>query len=238
MYLIKGSTKALLVGTGSGTPGIAAYARRLAGDLPLEVIVTSDDPDQIGGLRQFRGHKIYLPRARRIRTAGLTRVSYVGRGDVIDLGVDTAGRPARIEVHPLSGHSDAGLTLLSVSDRILLSGDALGEQFDGGGLILNDSLRRFDRALRRWRTRTDGRYDVVYTAHNYQWYTSPVYVDQVQEAVRAGLELGDAATIPSVRPPGYRMIRSTGGPDVVASIVLADDKRRHRSCRRPTARDS
>ena len=32
MYLIKGSTKALLVGTGSGTPGIAAYAKRLAGD--------------------------------------------------------------------------------------------------------------------------------------------------------------------------------------------------------------
>ncbi len=215
MYLIKGSTKALLVGTGSGTPGIAAYAKRLAGDLPLEVIVTSNDADQIGGLAQFAGDRVYVPRG-----SGLSGTE-LWTGDVIDLGLDAAGRPARIEVQPLSGHSKTGLTLLSASDRILLSGDALGEQFNGGGLILNDTLERFDAALRAWRARTDGRYDIVYTAHNYQWFTSPAYVAQVQEAVTRGLELGEAALIPSVRPPGYRMVRSTGAADIVASIVLA-----------------
>src|SRR4051812_29159141 len=88
MYLIKGSTKALLVGTGSGTPGLAAFARNLAGDLPLEVIVTSNDRDQIGGLAQFAGSQVYVPRGSGV--AGLQ----VGAGDVIDLGVDSAGRPA------------------------------------------------------------------------------------------------------------------------------------------------
>jgi hypothetical protein len=151
---------------------------------------------------------------------GLSNVSSVGAGDVIDLGVDGAGRPARIEVQPLSGHSKTGITLLDVSDRALLSGDALGEQFNGGGLILRDTLARFDTALKAWRAKTDGRYDVVYTAHNYQWFTSPSYVDQVQQAVTTGLTGGDAATIPSVRPAGYRMIRSTGAADIVASVVL------------------
>jgi glyoxylase-like metal-dependent hydrolase (beta-lactamase superfamily II) len=216
LYLIKGSTKALLVGTGTGTPGLAAFVGRLTGDLPLEVIVTSNDRVQTGGLAQFTGRVIHVPRG-----AGLAGHA-VASGDTIDLGVDAAGRPAQIEVQSLSGHSKTGITLLSVSDRVLLSGDALGEQFNGGGLILHDTLPDFDAALRAWRPKTDGRYDSVYTAHNFQWYTSPAFVDQVQQAVTRGLELGDAATIPSVRPAGYRMIRSTGAADVVASIVLAE----------------
>jgi glyoxylase-like metal-dependent hydrolase (beta-lactamase superfamily II) len=213
MYLIKGSTRALLVGTGRGTPGIVAFAKNLAGTLSLAVVVTSDDPDQVGGLAQFAGSAVYGP-------AGVPGVTApVGSGDVIDLGVDSAGRPARIEVQSLTGHSQKGLTLIDVSDRVLLSGDALGEQFNGGGLILRDALGRFDTALKAWRTKTDGRYDVVYTAHNYQWYTSPAYVDQVQQAVTMGLN--GSPTLPSVRPAGYQMIRSTGAADIVASIALA-----------------
>src|SRR3954447_9793374 len=214
MYLIKGSTRAVLIGTGRGTPGIAAFAKRLAGLLPLDVVVTSDDADQLGGLSQFTGSTVYGPAG----VAGVT--SPVGAGDVIDLGVDSAGRPAKLEVQPLSGHSKTGLTLLDVSDRALLSGDALGEQFNGGGLILRDTLARFDTALKAWRVKTDGRYDVVYTAHNYQWFTSPAYVDQVQQAVTSGLAGG--ATLTSTRPAGYPMVRSTGAADIVASIALAD----------------
>ncbi|MDA0168386.1 MBL fold metallo-hydrolase [Solirubrobacter taibaiensis] len=213
MYLIKGSNKALLVGTGSGTQGIAAFAKKLAGTVPLDVVVTSEDPDQVGGLAQFTGSTVYGPPG----VPGVT--APVGSGDVIDLGVDSAGRPAKIEVQPLSGHSKKGLTLLDISDRVLLSGDALGEQFNGGGLILRDTLARFDLALREWRTKTDGRYDVVYTAHNYQWYTSPAYVDQVQQAVTLGLN--GAATLPTTRPTGFQMVRSTGAADIVASIALA-----------------
>jgi glyoxylase-like metal-dependent hydrolase (beta-lactamase superfamily II) len=213
MYLIKGSTRAVLVGTGSGTPGIAAYARNLAGGLPLDVVVTSDDPDQLGGLSQFAGSTIYGP-------AGVTGVTTaVGSGDVIDLGVDSAGRPAKLEVQPLTGHSKKGLTLIDISDRALLSGDALGEQFNGGGLVLHDTLDRFDTALKAWRTKTDGRYDVVYTAHNYQWFTSPAYVDQVQQAVTLGLAGG--ATLTSTRPAGFKMVRSTGAADIVASLAIA-----------------
>ncbi len=219
MYLIVGSTKALLVGSGAGTPGLAAFAKHLAGTIALDVVATSGDADQIGGLSQFAGSTIYLPRGVNAPgvTAGIVRV---GRGDQISLGVDRAGRPLLIEVHPLAGHSAAGLTLLDVNDRVLLAGDALGTQDNDAGLILHEPLAAFAPALAAWRAETDGKYDVVYTAHNYQWFTSPAYVDQVQAAVERGVSEGESAFVDSARIAGAKMIRSSGAADVVASVVV------------------
>lgn len=209
LYLIRGSAKALLIGTGAGVPGLATFVSRLIGSVPLEVIVTSDDPGQIGGLMQFAADKIYLPKGMAISPKlGLTNVTEVGEGDTISLGTDTANRPVTIQIEPLAGHSATGLTLLDVSDRLLLSGDALGTQSGSDGLILNTPLADFVTAIAAWRAKTDGKYDVVYTAHNYQWFTLPIFVDQLQAAAVKG-PVGDAKTI-----------RSAGNNDTVASIVL------------------
>ncbi len=209
LYLIRGSAKALLVGTGAGAPGLATFVSRLIGSVPLEVIVTSDDPGQIGGLMQFAADKIYVPKGAAIPPKmGLTNVAEVGSGDTISLGTDTAGRPVTIEILPLAGHSAKGLTLLDVSDRVLLSGDALGTQSATDGLVLNTPMADFVTALAAWRAKTDGKYDVVYTAHNFQWFTLPAFVDQLQAAAVKG-PVGDA-----------KAIKSAGGADTVASIVL------------------
>ncbi len=221
LYLIKGSAKALLVGTGAGAPGLAGFVGKLAGKVPIEVIVTSDDPGQIGGLSQFAARQIYLPRGSAIARTGLEHVSEVGQGDTIILGTDRAGRPVTIQVEPLAGHSRTGLTLLDVNDRVLLSGDALGTQATDDGLILHDKLADFAASLAAWRARTDGKYDVVYTAHNFQWLTLPAFVDQVQNAVTRGITGGEEAFTDSTAMPGYKRIRSTGAAEVAASIVLA-----------------
>jgi len=222
LYLIKGSSKALLVGTGGGAAGLARFVEKLTGKVPLEVIVTGDDPGQIGGLSQFSNRKIYLPKGSTIPRTGLRNVSEVGQGDTIQLGTDSAGRPVTIQVEPLAGHSRTGLTLLNVSDRVLLSGDALGTQAADGGLILHTSLADFATTLAAWRTRTDGKYDVVYTAHNFQWLTLPAFVDEVQNAVKRGQTEGDAAFTNSAAMPGHKVVKSAGAPEVVASIVLAE----------------
>jgi len=222
IYLIVGSTRALVVGTGSGTPGLAAFVKNLTGALPLAVVVTSGDAGQIGGLAQFTGNALYLPNGV-AAPSGASNVTRAGTGTTIDLGLDRTGRPLLIEVHSLSGHSADGLTLLDVNDRVLLSGDALGTQGNDAGLMLHDTLEAFARALTTWRAATDGKYDLVYTAHNYQWLTSPAYVDEVQSAVKKGLADGEAALIESTRMPGVKMLRSAGAPDVVASIVVAKD---------------
>jgi glyoxylase-like metal-dependent hydrolase (beta-lactamase superfamily II) len=219
LFLVSGSSKALLIGTGSGTPGVAAFVRGLAGSLPVEVIVTSDDPGQIGGLQQFAGSVVHLPRGL-TPPAGLQQIREVSGGDRIDLGADRAGRPLVLEVHRLTGHSPHGLTLLDRANRVLFSGDALGAQDADAGLILREPLAAFGQALAAWRQTTDGTYDVVYTAHNYQWFTPAAFVDEVQAAVRKGLSEGEAAFTQSARLPGARMIRSTGTADTVASVVV------------------
>ncbi len=212
LYLIRGSTKALLIGTGSGAPGLAAFVSRLTGSVPLEVIVTSDDPGQIGGLSQFTSNKVYLPKGATIARTSLRNASEVihevTQGDTISLGIDTAGRPATIQVEPLSGHSATGLTLLDVSDRILFSGDALGSQSGTDGLILNSPVPDFAAALAAWRSRTDGKYDAVYTAQNFQWFTLPAFVDQLQSIAAKG-PVGDA-----------KVVKSAGAADIVASITV------------------
>jgi glyoxylase-like metal-dependent hydrolase (beta-lactamase superfamily II) len=150
----------------------------------------------------------------------------VWQGSTISLGSDSAGHPVTIQVEPLSGHSPTGLTLLDVSDRVLLSGDALGAQAADGGLILRTPFADFVTAMKAWRTRTDGKYDVVYTSHNFQWFTLPTFVDQLNQAmgiVQDRIDENITGLPNSNVMPGYKLVRSTGGPDVVASIVFASE---------------
>ena len=243
LYLIKGSTKALLVGTGGGAPGLAAFVAKLAGSVPVEVIITSDDPGQIGGLAQFAANRIYLLTGSAILVTGpaLRSVTEVGQGDVIALGRDSANRQIEIEVHPLAGHSAMGLTLLDLTDRVLLAGDALGMQGTDNGLILREPLPAFAASFKSWRSRTDGKYDLVFTSRNHEWQTPPAFIEQLQAAVDRGLAEGDAALADSPALPGRKVLRAEapaaagrggagaptgggrggrGGGDSAASIIL------------------
>jgi hypothetical protein len=148
----------------------------------------------------------------------------VGDGDILSLGLDFSGRPIELTVASLTGHSKVGITLVSPTDRLLFSGHALGAQTADGGLLLNDSLENFSQALAAWRAKTDGKYDLVYTATNFEWMTAKEFVDQVQDAANRGLKEGEAAMYNSIRMPGMLMVRSTNVGDVAASIVLANTK--------------
>lgn len=224
IYLFKGSTRALLIGTGAGRPGLGELVRRLVGETPLDVVVLSDDADQVGGLNQTSAKRVFVPKGMPIPPAAKGEVVAIGDGDSISLGQDPAGRPLVFSVANLSGHSKFGLTLVDESDRLLFSGDALGRQTTDGGLLLNDTLENFSAALAKWRAKTDGKYDLVYTARNSEWMTAAEFVDQVQDAANRGLKEGDAAMYNSVRPAGMRMVRSSRVDDVAASITLVGTK--------------
>jgi glyoxylase-like metal-dependent hydrolase (beta-lactamase superfamily II) len=216
LFLMRGNSRALLIGTGAGTPGLADYVRRLlrGTGLPLDVLLTSDDADQIGGLRQFAKNRVYVSAdssLTRRRHPDLVRLE---AGDTIDLGRDSARRRVRLEVHPLAGHASEGLTLLDPVSRVLYAGDALGTQ-GTAGLILTSTLTEFSTALAGWRTGTDRRYDTLYTAHNHQWFTRPAYVDSLAAAAAAGLA-DDGAFVASPLP-GHRGLTS-GTTDVTAWI--------------------
>ncbi len=200
LFLMRGDRRALLIGTGAGTPGLADYVRRLlrGTGLPLDVLLTSDDPDQVGGLRQFAKNRVYVSAdssLSRRRHPSLVRVE---AGDTIDLGRDSAHRRVRLEVHPLAGHATEGLTLLDPVSRVPYAGDALGTQ-GTAGLILTSTLAEFSTALTGWRAGTDRHCDTLYTAHNHQWFTRPAYVDSLAAAAAAGLA-DDGAYVASPLP--------------------------------------
>jgi glyoxylase-like metal-dependent hydrolase (beta-lactamase superfamily II) len=204
LFLLKGSKETLLIGTGSGAPGLAAVVTRLTGHTPLAVAISDDDPDQVSGLAQLHPHIVYGA-AQIAHAVGAAAFRVLHDGETIDLGTDTAGRPLVLQANVLTGHSDAGFTFLETGDRLLFGGDAIGTQ--GGYLVLHDELKDFVAALTNWRKKTDGRYDIVYTAHNPQWYTSPTYIDELSEAAELGSAQGANGSV-----------KSRGTPDVAATI--------------------
>ena len=109
LYLLAGSRSALLIGTGSGEPGLADPVKRLAAGRPLEAVTLSDRPSQTGGLKQLA-----MARHRKL-TVGAT----------IDLGVDAGGGQVRLEAQETSA---GNFTLLSVGDRTLFASDATAIQ--------------------------------------------------------------------------------------------------------------
>jgi hypothetical protein len=137
IYLLKGSRSALLIGTGSGEPGLAELVKRLIDNTSLHVVTLTNQPSQTGGL------KLLSPSRHVELREGLT----------FDLGPDAAGRPVQVEAHA-AGNT---FTLLSVSDRMLFA-------------AAHDAIRS---APANWRTATQGRYDLVYTASSDKWFTSP-----------------------------------------------------------------
>jgi glyoxylase-like metal-dependent hydrolase (beta-lactamase superfamily II) len=216
LFLMRGSSRALLIGSGAGTPGLADFVRRLlrGSGLELDLLLTSDDADQVGGLKQFAGHRIHVSEKSSLTGRRHRDLVRVGAGDLIDLGRDTARRRVRLEVHPLTGHATEGLTVLDPVSRVLYAGDALGTQ-GPAGLVLSSSLAAFGTALTSWRSATDGRYDTLYTAHNHQWFTRPGYVDALATATAAGLA-DDGAFVASPLP-GYRAL-TAGTADATAWI--------------------
>lgn len=210
LYVLKGSKKTLLIGAGSGAAGLAALVQRLVGKGPLEVALLDADADQAGGLAQLSPSRVYAP-------AGALRGranSVLVAGSVIDLGVDRTGRSLRLEVQAFAPGS---VTLLDVNDRILFAGNALGVQGADSGWSPPGGSRSFKAALMAWRTGVTGRFDVLYTARNPQWYTSPSYIDQLGQALDRAAA-GTVQTVESRVRPGLKLVKSDGAADVVASV--------------------
>lgn len=219
MPLLIGSRAALLIGTGSGAPGLAAKVKALAGGKPLEVALTSGDPAQLGGLAQLRPARVYAPAG--VALPHGARATRLTEGAAIDLGTDGAGRPLRLSAAALPGHRADSMTLLEPANALLFAGDALGDQGGDSGLTLSTAPAAYAAALAKWRHNTDGRYATIFTSGSTGWFLPPAYVDQLASAA-ARAASGDAKwRTESKRHAGGFTVRSDGTPDIVASIAVA-----------------
>jgi glyoxylase-like metal-dependent hydrolase (beta-lactamase superfamily II) len=186
----------------------------------LEVALTSDGHDPGGGFPELSPARVYTA-ADNVSKISKTQTHRLKDGDGINLGDDCVGRPLHLEAHLFTFNGRSALTLLDTNDRILFSGDALGMQGADGGVRLSPGDADMRQAFGAWRSKTDGKYDVVYTTRNYQWYTSATYVEEFSQAItRAALHDAQHMTN-SKQYPGSRVYTSDGPQDVVASILVS-----------------
>jgi hypothetical protein len=125
LFLLRSSRSALLIRTGGGEPGLAAFIRSLLGDLPLDVAILDRDARQTGGLVQPRPRYIYIAASDVLDGVPAT---VLGDGATIDLGLNRADRPITLEAARFQSAGVANLSLLNLADRVLFAGNAFEKQ--------------------------------------------------------------------------------------------------------------
>jgi hypothetical protein len=172
LYLLHGSTSALLIGTGGGEPGLAAFVHSLIGDLPLDVAVLDRDPRQAGGLAQLNPRHVYVAASKVLNGVPAT---VIADGATINLGLDPAGKPLVLEAESFQSGGVANLSLLNPTDRALFAGNAFEKHDATPGMRggANSNPEQDNAARAAWLSKLNGRFDVVYLADNSSWFTSP-----------------------------------------------------------------
>jgi glyoxylase-like metal-dependent hydrolase (beta-lactamase superfamily II) len=171
LFLLRGSTSALLIGTGGGGPGLAAFLHSLIGDLPLDVAILDRDPRQSGGLAQLRPRRIYAAASNVLNGVPATVLS---DGAAIDLGLNRAGQALALEAASFRSDGVANLSLLNARDRVLFAGNAFEKQAAPPRMMMQAGKPEEDQAARAaWMTKMKDRFDLVYLASNARWYSAP-----------------------------------------------------------------
>jgi glyoxylase-like metal-dependent hydrolase (beta-lactamase superfamily II) len=215
LYLLRGSSAALLVGTGRGAPGLARIVDRLREGRPLDVALLDGSADQIGGLSQLEPRTIYGP-------PGGPGTVALADGQEIDLGKDDLGRPLEVEAQGFRVAGTTRLTLVAGEDGLLFSGDALGRRtglpgFDGAEPVPFDisDPRAYAIGLSDWSSRTIGKYRALYSTGTADWFTNPQYVVELEQAVH--MALSDPAS-PGGGAAADKVFHSSGPGAVRAAV--------------------
>jgi glyoxylase-like metal-dependent hydrolase (beta-lactamase superfamily II) len=213
MFLLKGTKECVLIDSGMGRGDLAAYVARLTGKRPLAVIFTHDHGDHIGQADQFvRASTEYIGArdrdglARFLRSRGVApaliarHVVSLHDGERIDIG-DRA-----LTVYAVPGHTPGSIVIFDPKTAALFSGDAFGSN---SPTIPDAAWMQFDpnpldgylAEIERVRAKLGGvRY--ILTGHNDRPLLGETYLANLERAVRLLLSRGDAALVPSFRPPG------------------------------------
>lgn len=115
--------------------------------------------------------------------------------------------PRALIIYSVAGHTPGSIVIFDPKTRTLFSGDAFGSnsptipdaawmQFDPNPL--DSYLTELERVQSKLRDRVK----YVLTGHNDRPLEGWAYVDNLERAVRILLSRGDAALLPSYRPPG------------------------------------
>lgn len=172
LFLLCGSKSALLIGTGGGGPGLGAFVRNLTGGLPLDAAILDRDSRQAAGLAQLSPRHIYVAASNVLNGVPAT---VLADGETIDLGLNQAGQPLKLEAASFQTDGVANLSLLNAADRVLYAGNAFEKQAGAAPPRMQQQLSKpeEDQASRSaWMAGMRSRFDLIYVASNARWYST------------------------------------------------------------------
>jgi glyoxylase-like metal-dependent hydrolase (beta-lactamase superfamily II) len=214
MFLLQGTKKFALIDSGMGRGDLAAYVAKLSAGRPLLVIFTHNHGDHIGQADQFARRSMeYIGAedrdglARLLRTRDISptviakHVVSVHGGDRIDIG-DRA-----LAIYAVPGHTPGSIVIFDPKTAVLFSGDAFGSN---SPTIPDAAWMQFDpnpldgylREIKRVQAQLGDRMKYILTGHNDHPLIGQAYLKNLERAVQLLLDRGDAALVPSYRPPG------------------------------------
>lgn len=214
MFLLRGTHESVLIDSGMGRGNLAAYVRKFSGGRPLAVIFTHDHGDHIGQADQFvrgsteyigaqdRGGLVQLLRSRGIAPAVIARhVVPVHDGERIDIG-DRA-----LAIYAVAGHTPGSIVIFDPKTAAVFSGDSFGSNSptipDAAWMQFDPHpLDRYLAEMKRVRAQLGNRVRYILTGHNDRPLVGEAYLDNLERAIELLLDRGDAALVPSYRPPG------------------------------------
>lgn len=214
MFLIRGTTKCVLVDSGQGSGELRNYLSQFTGGLPIEVVFTHNHGDHIGQADQFIRDSIEhigepdRPGAEKLlRSRGVPddiiekHLLAIHNGDRIDLG------DRSLVVFDVPGHTPGSLVVFDERNGWLFSGDSYGSNSPTipDALWLQWSQVPLDGYLATVKTsRANFRGKVKYmmTGHNDHPLVGETYLDNLEAALQSLMDKGDAVLVPSYRPAG------------------------------------
>lgn len=214
MFLLEGTKEFVLIDSGMGRGNLAAYVGRFTGGRPLAVIFTHNHGDHIGQADQFargsieyigaqdRDGLVQLLRSRGISSAVIAKhVVSVHDGKRIDIGGRT------LTIYAVPGHTPGSIVIFDPGTAVLFSGDAFGSNSptipDAAWMQFDPNpLDQYLAEIERVRSQLGDRVKYILTGHNDRPLIGWTYVNNLERAIRILLSRGDAALVPSYRPPG------------------------------------
>ncbi len=214
MFLLKGTTKCVLIDSGQGRGELKNYLSQFTDELPIEVVFTHDHGDHIGQADQFIRESVeHIGEADRpvaeklLRSRGIPEdviaknLGATHEGDRVDMG-DRA-----LVIHEVPGHTDGSLVVFDEKNGWLFTGDSYGSNSPTipDALWLQWSpvpLDRYLATVKMSHSHFRGQVKYLMTGHNDRPLEGEMYLDNLEAALQSLMDKGDAVLVPSYRPTG------------------------------------
>jgi glyoxylase-like metal-dependent hydrolase (beta-lactamase superfamily II) len=219
MFVIHGTSKALLIDSGLGRGELGKYVSQFTQGLPLEVVFTHNHFDHIGQANEFIASSIeHIGAADRdglvqvLKRAGISdeviaqHAKAVADGEKIDLGGDS------VIIYLAPGHTKGSLVVLEEKNGYLFTGDSFGSNSP----TIPDALwlqmpgappaSAYSEMIKHVRGELQGRAKYMMTGHNDHPLVGDKYVSNLQAACDLLMTRGRAVLIPSIRPAGVLQV--------------------------------